>query len=313
MLIRTIRIPMKTIGEDVLQTFLSSGWSNEPVRNHQIRSDPGYLVRDFSELVSCVAQLAFYNENHVLLYRGQDDDYCNTKGGINTTVLKPTIFRPKRGATLLYAIPDRFDRLLRAEKLLAREWREKGLEDPDRIIRQRILRWAILQHYQVCKTPLLDVSQSLRVAASFAALDAKQFGYLYVLAVPQLSGAITASAEAGLQIVRLSSICPPSARRPHFQEGYLVGEYPEIQTVEEKRNYEPYEIDFCRRLLAKFQLDLKGFRKDKDFTLLPRKALFPGEDDADLLAKVVNNIESELGPEQDRLTSGSLTQPPSSR
>ncbi len=31
-----------------------------------------------------------------------------------------------------------------------------------------MLRWAILQHYEVCRTPLLDVTQS--IAASFASM-----------------------------------------------------------------------------------------------------------------------------------------------
>ena len=38
----------------------------------------------------------------------------------------------------------------------------------DRLRRQRILRWSILQHYEICDTPLLDVTQSIRIAASFA-------------------------------------------------------------------------------------------------------------------------------------------------
>ena len=29
------------------------------------------------------------------------------------------------------------------------------------------LSWAVLQHYEICPTPVLDVTQSLRVAASF--------------------------------------------------------------------------------------------------------------------------------------------------
>ena len=49
---------------------------------------------------------------------------------------------------------------------------------------------------------------------------------LYVIGVPNISGAISASAEAVLQVVRLSSVCPPSAVRPNVQDDYLVGEYP---------------------------------------------------------------------------------------
>ena len=96
-----------------------------------------------------------------------------------------------------------------------------------------------------------------------------------MLGVPNLSGAITASAEAGLQIVRLSSVCPPSAVRPHIQEGYLLGEYPEMAGYEQKANYFPYEIDFGRRLVAKFAFNPATFWKGDNFPKVARKALYP--------------------------------------
>jgi len=51
----------------------------------------------------------------------------------------------------------------------------------------------------------------------------------------------TASSEAGLQVIRLSSACPPEAVRPHLQEGYLLGEYPEIADYEQNAHYDYYE------------------------------------------------------------------------
>ena len=46
-------------------------------------------------------------------------------------------------------------------------------------------------------------------------------------------------------MIRLASVCPPEAVRPHIQEGYLLGEYPEIADYEQKALYPHYEID-CR-------------------------------------------------------------------
>src|SRR5206468_364868 len=138
-----------------------------------------------------------------------------------------------------------------AEGALIREYMAENLLGVKRLKRHRVLRWAILQHYEVCLTPLLDVTHSLRIAASFASINMPDKVYLFVLGVPNLSGAVTASAESGLQIIRLSSVCPPSAVRPHIQEGYLLGEYPEMAEFEQKANYFHYEIDFGRRLVAK--------------------------------------------------------------
>jgi len=296
---------MEVIGTAALSTFLSTGWRDTLVTNDDIRRDSGYSVKSFSDLVSCVAKLAFYNQDHVLLYRGQNQDFKN--GATQRSVLKPTIFRAIYGDPLPTGLPKRFARLALAEKHLVQEWGSIGLEELSRIERHRILRWSILQHYEVCATPLLDVTNSLRVAASIASFGrARRQAFVYVLGVPQLSGAITASAEADLQIVRLSSICPPSAKRPHFQDGYLVTEYPEIQTYDDRQHYKITEIDFGRRLLAKFRLEFQGAFWADPFPRLRKAALFPKETEGDKLAMVVESIKAKLGDDLSELTDPNL-------
>jgi hypothetical protein len=130
------------------------------------------------------------------------------------------------------------------------------------------------------------------VAASFANNDGSGSDpVLYVLAVPSLSGSVTASSEQGIQTIRLSSICPPEARRPYFQEGYLLAEYPDLVTADEKQDYRPYEIDFGRRLLAKFRLSHSGFWS-KDYTAIPIEALYP--DERDPLVDFCRQIKARL-------------------
>lgn len=132
-----------------------------------------------------------------------------------------------------------------------------------------------MQHYEICLTPLLDFTHSLRIAASFASQNAKNEAYVFVIGVPNLSGAVTASAEAGVQIIRLSSVCPPTAVRAHIQECYLLGEYPEMTSYRQQKQYHHHEIDFGRRLVAKFVLDPSTFWKNDEFPLLARSALYP--------------------------------------
>ncbi len=114
-----------------------------------------------------------------------------------------------------------------------------------------------------------------------------------MLGVPNLSGAITASAEAGLQIVRLSSVCPPSAVRPHIQEGYLLGQYPEVAGLAEKENYFHYEMDFGLRLVAKFCFEPASFWKSRDFPRVAKTALYPSEDD-DPLYKLALDVQKGI-------------------
>jgi hypothetical protein len=169
----------------------------------------------------------------------------------------------------------RFEILEQAEQMLVERYPGVSSCGSRWVKRHQIVRWSILQHYEVCPTPLLDVTHSLRIAASFACDRADNEAFILVLGVPNVSGAITASAESGLQIVRLSSVCPPTALRPHIQEGYLLGEYPEMTGFKQKRLYEHYEIDFGRRLIAKFQLEPSTFWKSDAFPRVKRIALYP--------------------------------------
>jgi hypothetical protein len=137
------------------------------------------------------------------------------------------------------------------------------------------------------------VTYSLRIAASFASINAENQAFVFVIGVPNLSGAVTASAEAGLQIVRLSSVCPPTALRPHIQEGYLLGEYPEMIGFEQKELYHHYEIDFGRRLVAKFRFDPTTFWSSDAFPRVKKRALYPSSK-SDPLCEMTDEIKQKL-------------------
>jgi hypothetical protein len=243
---------------------------------HQHPRGPG-TQGHFLELARKIAELQFLNRDHVLLFRGQGGDHRNAKG--NTSV-NSTLFRPEgKGNPDRATLEQRFEILARAERALVARYQAAGFRGLDRIKRHHVLRWSILQHYEICPTPLLDVTHSIRIAASFASLSGKARAYVFVLGVPNLSGAVTASAEAGLHIVRLSSVCPPQAVRPHIQEGYLLGQYPEVTGVAERENYFHHEMDFGLRLVAKFHFEPASFWTDNDFPKVAESALYPNAKD----------------------------------
>jgi hypothetical protein len=269
---------VKTLGENNIWSFFDSKKRAQRIeRATTVRQASGHTVKSFLELATKVAELQFRNPDFVLMFRGQNGDHRNSKG--NTT-LKPSLFRSKPGSVLppeMGTLTTRYQALVRAEGHLVKEYNRAAMLGVDRLQRHRILRWAILQHYEVCPTPLLDITHSLRIAASFASQKAVDPAFLFVLAIPNLSGAITASAEAGLQIIRLASVCPPSAVRPHIQEGYLLGEYPDLANFDQKELYAHYEIDFGRRLVAKFRFNPTTFWKSDTFPKVAQEALYPPE------------------------------------
>jgi hypothetical protein len=283
---------MNTLGHHPLWSFLSGKSVIQVVDNTKVRADAGVVVGSYAELAERVAELSFRNPDSVLFYRGQSRDHRNIR---KNTSIKPGIFRvnPKTGKNPDAAeLQRRYARLATAELGLLRAYESRGLSGRERVGRYRVLRWAILQHYEVCQTPLLDVTHSLRVAASFAAQGGGEGAFLYVLGVPNLAGAITASSEEGLQILRLSSICPSIALRPHFQEGYLLGEYPELASLDQKNLYYAHEVDFGLRLLAKFRFHSGRFWQDQHFPMIPREALYP--DARDEFFQVATEIKQGL-------------------
>ncbi|MDH3233927.1 MAG: FRG domain-containing protein [Alphaproteobacteria bacterium] len=215
--------PMEKIGSQKIWSYFDEVAKSRPAANQKIRGGSGHLVQTNFELAKKVAELQFLNRDHVLLFRGQHKDYLSSKG--NST-LRASLFRLSRSKIPTSKIlGQRFDTLREAEKGLVERYTDQKFLGYQRLRRHRILRWAILQHYEVCMTPLLDVTSSLRVAASFATIgNQSDDAFVFVFGVPNVIGAITASSESGLQIVRLSSACPPEAVRPHLQEGYLLGE-----------------------------------------------------------------------------------------
>lgn len=285
---------MDSIGNSTLWSYCDDSVGIQKVTSvTQVRRASGNTVVTYLELAARVAELQFKNQDYYLMFRGSRRDYRNHRGN---TSLKPRIFRPRHGAI---NPPDReelairFSELRRAERHLISNYQRENMAGRERLVRHRILRWAILQHYQVCSTPVLDVTQSLRIAASFASAQAETEAFLYVLAVPNVSGAITASAEAGVQIIRLSSVCPPTALRPHIQEGYLLGEYPDMVDVEQKQAYKHYEVDFGRRLIAKFRFNPDSFWQDKNFPRVSDEALYPDQD-MDPLNRLALAVKSAL-------------------
>jgi hypothetical protein len=284
---------METIGRQEIWSYYATSGEAKRVKDiATVRASPGHRVTSFLELAKKVADLQFRNRDHVLLFRGQSADYLSGK---NLTMLRPSIFRH----TVPHKIPGeaeltrRFEKLKQAEQELVNRYEIAGFLQPELLKRQRILRWSILQHYHVCGTPLLDVTHSLRIAASFGSLKATGDAFVFVLGVPNLSGAITASAEAGLQIVRLSSVCPPTAVRPHIQEGYLLGEYPDISKYGQKALYHAFEIDFGRRLVAKFRFDPQTFWKPDTFPKVEEADLTPHALD-DPLSKLAEEVRTAL-------------------
>lgn len=225
-------------------------------------------IATFHDLIMEIAELSYKNPDVMLFYRGQNSNYIKK---IYST-LYPTIYRSNNEKELKFE----FKLLENSANKLVEELEYDNnvdVEELKEIKKIKLLQYSILQHYEVCKTPLLDLTQSLKVACSFAILDNKNnTGYIYVLGLPYITGRISVDSEDYITNVRLLSISCSSSKRPFFQEGYLV----QTEFVSDT-NTEKGELDFNRRLIAIYE-----FKNDKKFwgseNPISKDDLYPLED-----------------------------------
>lgn len=246
-----------------------------------VAKDDAIEVLDYKELRKHIAQLSYANKDSILFYRGQKDDYRNQKSGKST--FYPTMYRGDRldKDELKY----RWEKLNKASEIFIKKLRSKYPSKTYIVKRKRIVQWSVLQHYEVTETPLIDVTQSLKVACSFAMLDNdNEYAYVYVFALPYYSNRISVNSEHYLTNVRLLSVAPPQALRPYYQEGFLIGEDEFSETYTNKD-----ELDLNNRLVAKFKFkNTKEFWGDSE-KALTREDLYPKDDEIEALCKEVSN------------------------
>lgn len=232
----------------------------------EIRKSKGFRVNCFVDLASLVAVLGYRNHQYNLLFRGQNNDY---KDKNEKTKVYPSLFRPRINRLRQKVINERFGKLDKAVRALFKARDQLGLHSVLKNHKEYYM--ALLQHYELLKTPMIDLTQSLTVAASFA-LQNKSTGYLYVFGMPHPHGSISHFIDNSLTLVKLQNVCPPEAMRPHFQEGYLAGRLPVTQKKEAGDN-------IARRLIGKYFLDnTKNTFWADGFKKIPRKVLYPKGD-----------------------------------
>ncbi len=271
---------MRSLGNTKLWCHLSLD-SGKRFTNKEIRKSAPTRIPNFRELVKAVARIANHNPDYTLFFRGQNRDY---KLASEESSFYSTMYRMPGRSLTRKELDERYGVLDScAEKLLSKLDVLK-IDNINKFKKFPELTWSILQHYEVCRTPLLDFTHSLRVAASFALRDAEDTAYIFAFAFPHPNGTISYSTEEELLNVRLLSACPAEALRPHFQEGYLLGSFP--PRVQRKQQY----LDFGRRLVAKFEIPKDDFWST-DFHEIPKSALYPP---ADEIEEICEEIKKKL-------------------
>lgn len=242
-------------------------------KNEEILSSEPLKVYTYRDLVESVAQISFYNPDHNLFFRGQNKDFKDENG---LTSIFPTIYR-NEGKKV--QITEKFQKLEEMTNELLKSFQN----DPNRfagtsnIIKYKELRWAIAQHYNIIDTPVLDLTHSLHVAASFALKDLEEgeYGVVHVLGMPNYTNTISYFTIEELSIIRLIAFSPPKASRIFMQEAYAVSPFPFTDLV---KKVGKEKFNFSRRLIAKFSIPNLSKFWGEGFSPIPDQLLLPEVD-----------------------------------
>ena len=245
------------------------------------------------------------NKTSFLLFRGQSKDREPTP-----TLMRERWAHPTTGKLLSMTLDaDRehyWDGLSRATEIVA--MRLKGQLPRHRPFEQyttrpwlRVAPWSVIQHYELWPTPFLDLTSSLRVAASFAlgVHNAPTGGFLYVIAIQKVVSDVMRQigVDTDLTVVRLSSVCPPGTQRPHLQEGHLIGN-PNFKTEDLGQMPVSPIVD---RMVAKFHVldSPPGFWDPVDFPRHSWVSMLPDDETSESLksamAYFMKNGRLQLG------------------
>lgn len=224
----------------------------------EILCGPFWKVSSWDEVRAGVSFLTLMNKRSVLYFRGQDADYEKCL---------PTLFRSNWSlAGRTYPLHDgNRGRYYATIKDLQDHVFEviSCVGTPRYFMLEHYppAAAAILQHYELWPTHMIDVTRSLPIALSFASRARAEKAYLYVFSLPDLRGSITSDLDQHLSISRLEAICPPAAKRPHHQDAYLIGMVPEppgdSRPGEKRWDVWQDGSDLMNRLVAKFLVYLK--------------------------------------------------------
>lgn len=253
--------------------FSDKDWSKPFSLDEILKSEPR-KVFTYDELVRDVAQILYRHRNLTLFFRGQSHDHRNDEG---RSTLLPSIYRKGDSETKLL-LKERFRQLTNCVHDLRARFAEEEIKLAGTTLINKYpeIGWSILQHYEVCRTPLLDITHSLHVACSFA-FDRNNgnSGIIYVLGMPWSGDAIGYNTYEELVNIRLLSVCPPQAQRPFFQEGYLAGPFPNYRLDDTAR---VEQFDLARRVIAKFEIPINNEFWGEGFVKIPATKLYQGVD-----------------------------------
>jgi hypothetical protein len=284
-------------GHRAYRTFIDEGTLENKLKKSRqtpldIFNDSPLTASSYTELVAIASFLSVMNKRHTLYFRGQGKHLDPIPAIFRSSWRSPSDKRYEIADPIRrQKIYDGLNNRIKAIVLSVCSQFPMPRKNTLTMFRESV--WAIAQHYEIWPTPLIDITPNLRAAASFALWKERPEANLYVVALPPSTNSITFEADQHIVLARLHAVCPPDAKRPHYQDGFLVGRFPFQGPNKNEIDSKPGEFSsLSRRLVARILLKNPKTPKrpggsfwSDDFPEMSEAALTPGPKDDKLLDK----------------------------
>ena len=248
-------------------------------------------VYSYRDLLEHNAEVSSLNTRYSIFYRGQDSEYFDQHGRVS---IQPSIYRGARREKP-EELGARFRKLDKMVECLRKACSSPDFPELDDKLGRTVNCWAIIQHYCLFDTPLVDVSQSLRVACAFALkgregdLPAESAPVVYAVALPFAAGPLTLDDNEGLYLMKLDALMPSLALRPFMQESYLVGDEMISKGVDDIA-----AADLRKRVVASFRLQGNCDQWSHDIGVDAKSLMIEDDEFSTLVGKIKTLAKSDM-------------------
>jgi hypothetical protein len=203
-----------------------------------------------------------YSNTGRTFFRGQSNRYFSPN---RKDWILPSICR----ANSRWIYQDELNSRIETLNIKVEEMSERYLDSPlwtddisiKKLLCDRHVSHGLCQHYELCLTPHLDVTEDFEVAYSFAKHKNINKGFVFLIRTPRCPHLVNVFFEENLYAINLQKIVIPQSTRPNKQKAWSLSFYPEISSLT-KELYGPSSFDLSK--YVDYVIDLKNItRKPK--------------------------------------------------
>jgi hypothetical protein len=200
-----------------------------------------------------------HSNTGMTFFRGQPDRYMSPEG---KDWILPSICRASDGFICQRELNERIKDLDVRLTQMSDSYIESDVWSDDvsinKLLSDKFVGYGLCQHYELCKTPHLDVSEDFEVAYSFAKFQDVNKGFIYLISVPVCPHLINIFFYENLYAINLQKIVIPQSTRPNVQKAWSLSFYPKISSL----TYDLYgPTSFSLTKYADCLIDLKNITR----------------------------------------------------